>query len=160
MFWKHEIPYQNVSVTTVFVKELLWSTRFLVRHGEVETYFCGQLCCWSTRYISSTEHKMCVLSTKLHKYVAMHEDLVMATCWKGCQLQFVYVCRQCACDMRHSELQRAVWSCGNSNVQEEGEAVRHFYEVHALEMFNHFRHIGIGRHYKENVCAWTWLCFA
>ena len=45
----------------------------LVRKEET-SFVCGHLCCSTTRYIISVEHKFCESSTKIHKHYTFQQN--------------------------------------------------------------------------------------
>ena len=58
---------------------------------------CGQLCHLTARYVMSTGHKICVLSTKLYKRDAFRKDWIWMYVGKYVTFKSVYTCRHCAC---------------------------------------------------------------
>jgi hypothetical protein len=53
-----------------------------------------QLCHTSSRYVIFIECITCVLSSELYKCDAFQKDWVWVGGRRGCQLQFLYICRQ------------------------------------------------------------------
>jgi len=51
---------------------------------KIHSFVCGQLCHSTVRYVISTVHTICVLSTKLYKHDAFHKDWIcMYVCMLG-----------------------------------------------------------------------------
>ena len=84
---------------------------------------CGQLCCSSTRYVTSIACKLCALSMNCKSMLpstrTRHGD--MATGWEGCWLQFVYIYNNEFAVLGVSSTDKLCDDCegGGSNREEE-----------------------------------------